>query len=70
MTTVYGVTQYGARLQILGELKDLGSFPDEHIIAARNYLTEKTLSSLEQMFTSARQIQVGGILKLVSFWFK
>ncbi|ELU15709.1 hypothetical protein CAPTEDRAFT_156688 [Capitella teleta] len=57
MTTVYGVTIYGARKQIQGQLEDLETFPQEHVSAAKNYLTAKTLSSLEQMFTSARQIQ-------------
>lgn len=58
MTTVYGVTPYGARLQIEGQLKDLEEFPQDQVNVAKHYLTEKTFLSLEKMFTSARQIQV------------
>lgn len=56
MTTVYGVTAYGARLQIKKQLKNIG-FPSEMLGQASNYLTKKTFDSLSEMFTSAREIQ-------------
>lgn len=56
MTTVYGVTMYGAKLQIKRQL-GYKEFPDEHIISASRYLAEKTFQCLNNLFTSARQIQ-------------
>lgn len=56
MTTVYGVTAYGARLQIKKQLKNIG-FPSESLGLASSYLTRKTFDSLSEMFTSAREIQ-------------
>ncbi|XP_015177873.1 PREDICTED: DNA-directed RNA polymerase, mitochondrial [Polistes dominula] len=57
MTTVYGVTKYGARLQIMKQMKDLENFPLEHCWEASTYLTYKTFDSLRTMFESARTIQ-------------
>ncbi|XP_072382845.1 DNA-directed RNA polymerase, mitochondrial [Diabrotica undecimpunctata] len=57
MTTVYGVTRYGARLQIARQLKDIDQFPKEHVWAASSYLTGRTFDSLRTMFTSTREIQ-------------
>ncbi|XP_063699964.1 DNA-directed RNA polymerase, mitochondrial isoform X2 [Culicoides brevitarsis] len=57
MTTVYGVTRFGARLQIAKRLKEIDDFPQEHVWEASNYLTTKTLESLREMFTSAKEIQ-------------
>uniref|UniRef100_W8B9K7 DNA-directed RNA polymerase n=2 Tax=Ceratitis capitata TaxID=7213 RepID=W8B9K7_CERCA len=57
MTTVYGVTRYGARLQIARQLKDIESFPKEWVWPASTYLTAKTFESLREMFTSTREIQ-------------
>lgn len=57
MTTVYGVTRYGARLQIARQLKDIECFPKEWIWPASTYLTSKTFESLREMFTSTREIQ-------------
>lgn len=56
MTTVYGVTPYGARLQIKKQLKNI-DFPSNILAEASNYLTRKTFDSLSEMFTSAREIQ-------------
>lgn len=56
MTTVYGVTAYGARLQIKKQLKNI-DFPSDSIVQASNYLTRKTFDSLSEMFSSAREIQ-------------
>lgn len=57
MTTVYGVTRYGARLQIARQLKDIESFPNEWVWPASTYLTTKTFESLREMFTSTKEIQ-------------
>lgn len=39
MTTVYGVTRYGAKLQIAKQLKDINDFPKDYIWLASSYLT-------------------------------
>ncbi|CAK1555600.1 unnamed protein product [Leptosia nina] len=57
MTTVYGVTRFGARLQIAKQLKDIDEFPKEHVWACSLYLTSKTFDSLKAMFTSTKLIQ-------------
>jgi DNA-directed RNA polymerase len=57
MTTVYGVTRYGARLQIAKQLKDIDEFPKEWVWPASSYLTGKTFDSLREMFTSTKEIQ-------------
>ncbi|CDW58308.1 DNA directed RNA polymerase, mitochondrial [Trichuris trichiura] len=57
MTTVYGVTRYGARHQISRQLKLLTDFPKELEFEASKYLMQKTFESLGQMFSSARAIQ-------------
>ncbi|XP_055836437.1 DNA-directed RNA polymerase, mitochondrial [Episyrphus balteatus] len=57
MTTVYGVTRYGARLQIARQLKDIDNFPKEWVWPASTYLTTKTFESLREMFTSTKEIQ-------------
>ena len=57
MTTVYGVTRYGARLQIARQLKDRG-MPDAKVKDASSYLADNTFLCLQQMFASAKQIQV------------
>lgn len=57
MTTVYGVTRFGARTQIARQLKDIDNFPKEWVWPASSYLTNKTFESLREMFTSTREIQ-------------
>ncbi|XP_043484599.1 DNA-directed RNA polymerase, mitochondrial [Leptopilina heterotoma] len=57
MTTVYGVTRFGAKSQIMKQLKDLENFPQNEIRAASSYLVEQSFRSLRTMFTSAREIQ-------------
>ncbi|XP_071545761.1 DNA-directed RNA polymerase, mitochondrial [Panulirus ornatus] len=57
MTTVYGVTRYGARLQIEKQLKALDNFPPEQRWAASHYLVNKTFFCLEKMFTATKEIQ-------------
>lgn len=57
MTTVYGVTKYGARLQIMKQLKDVENFPQEWAWAASAYLANKTFESIREMFNSTKEIQ-------------
>lgn len=57
MTTVYGVTRYGAKYQILRQLRDIPEFPKEFVWPASSYLTEKTFLCLQQMFTATKEIQ-------------
>lgn len=57
MTTVYGVTRFGARLQIAKQLKDIDDFPKEHVWHASTYLVAKTFASLREMFSSTKEIQ-------------
>lgn len=57
MTTVYGVTYYGARLQIGRQLKYIDEFPQDRVAHAATYLTQNTFNSLRAMFTSAKEIQ-------------
>lgn len=57
MTTVYGVTKYGAKLQIAKQLKALDNFPSRKVQAGALYLTERTFDSLNEMFTSSQAIQ-------------
>ncbi|PSN42978.1 hypothetical protein C0J52_13214 [Blattella germanica] len=57
MTTVYGVTRYGARLQIARQLKDIENFPKEYVWQGSTYLVGKTFESLQEMFTSTKEIQ-------------
>lgn len=68
MTTVYGVTKYGARQQIRGQLEGIEDFPQKHTWDASFYLTDKTFKCLQQMFTSTKDIQDWFVLsaKLVS----
>ena len=58
MTTVYGVTPFGARQQIRRQLDDIDEFPKEHSLKAAAYLADKTFTCLQEMFTSTKQIQV------------
>lgn len=59
MTSVYGVTKYGARSQIDNQLRNhIDDFPTELIFAGRSYLAEKTFESLHGMFTTNKAIQV------------
>lgn len=56
MTTVYGVTAYGAKLQIKKQLKNIG-FDSASLDQASLYLTKKTFESLSEKFKAAREIQ-------------
>uniref|UniRef100_A0A183AYT0 DNA-directed RNA polymerase n=1 Tax=Echinostoma caproni TaxID=27848 RepID=A0A183AYT0_9TREM len=58
MTTVYGVTLYGASEQIRKQLRDLDDFPGrEWIGPAGAYLARSTLNSIGCIFTSSAEIQ-------------
>ncbi|GAV03671.1 hypothetical protein RvY_14063-3 [Ramazzottius varieornatus] len=57
MTIVYGVTRYGAKAQIQGQLADLKDFPHNKTWPAAAYLAAKTFDSIGQMFTATRRIQ-------------
>ncbi len=62
MTTVYGVTRYGAKLQIARQLRDRRGFPLEAVEEASVYLARKTFESLNEMF---RASQVGCVTALI-----
>lgn len=57
MTFVYGVTRYGARLQIVKRLRDIDEFPAESAWSASTYLALKIFASIQEMFTATRTIQ-------------
>ena len=57
MTTVYGVTKYGARLQIEKQLKAIDEFPQHLTGAGSAYLAELTFESLNDMFEASQNIQ-------------
>ena len=57
MTTVYGVTKYGAKLQIARQLEDLEDFPQNEREAASKYLANLTFESLNEMFYASQEIQ-------------
>ncbi|KAI6215099.1 DNA-directed RNA polymerase [Aphelenchoides besseyi] len=52
MTTVYGVTNYGAKLQIKKQLK-ARNISNEKLMAFSDYLASKTLGSLSEAFESS-----------------
>lgn len=56
MTTVYGVTRYGARQQIARQLIAKG-YNEREVWMAAQYLTAKTFESIGQMFNKSRVIQ-------------
>ncbi|PAV56199.1 hypothetical protein WR25_09515 [Diploscapter pachys] len=56
MTTVYGVTMYGAVLQIKRQLKAL-DIDNEHTGLFATYLAKKTFASLNDVFTSSMQLK-------------
>ena len=57
MTTVYGVTKYGARLQIEKQLKAIDEFPQHLTGPGSAYLAELTFESLNDMFEASQNIQ-------------
>ena len=66
MTSVYGVTRYGARAQIDNQLRhNIDNFPLELVYDARAYLAKKTFECLYIMFTTNKAIQVCGVQSLM-----
>lgn len=57
MTNVYGVTNYGARLQFEKVLKDQDNFPQEKMKECSNYLASTVFSTIEDLFTCSKEIQ-------------
>ena len=57
MTTVYGVTMYGAKAQVRKQLSELDVEPKQ-LTDMTNYLTVNTFKCLKDLFSSARTIQV------------
>lgn len=57
MTYVYGVTPYGAKLQIHKQLKEYGDLSQLETWACSAYLTKKTFKSIATMFKATQNIQ-------------
>jgi len=57
MTNVYGVTNYGAKLQFKKVLSDVDSFPKERLNSCSNYLVRNVFNSIEDLFTCSKEIQ-------------
>ena len=57
MTTVYGVTLYGAQLQVAKQLREFEDFPPELVREGSTSLARLTLSSIGKIFTSSVKIQ-------------
>lgn len=57
MTYVYGVTVYGAKLQIHKQLKEFEDLPPSAIWSCSLYLTRKTFKSIATMFEATQNIQ-------------
>ncbi|KAK9474234.1 uncharacterized protein V1510DRAFT_412798 [Dipodascopsis tothii] len=57
MTNVYGVTFIGARLQIMGQLKDRGDVPADMVWQAGSYLTRYVFDVIRGLFSGAHEIQ-------------
>lgn len=56
MTSVYGVTFIGARMQIVNAMKDRETLTDDEIWAGAHYVTVHTFAALREMFLGAREI--------------
>uniref|UniRef100_A0A0N5B2F0 DNA-directed RNA polymerase n=1 Tax=Strongyloides papillosus TaxID=174720 RepID=A0A0N5B2F0_STREA len=56
MTTVYGVTEYGAVLQIAKQLRNMHINPD-NVGPLANYLKNKTLTSLSEAFSTSMALK-------------
>ncbi|XP_025031948.1 DNA-directed RNA polymerase, mitochondrial, partial [Python bivittatus] len=57
MTVVYGVTQFGGRLQIEKQLREIDNFPKADVWEAALYLVRLVFKSLTEMFSGSREIQ-------------
>ncbi|XP_069106002.1 DNA-directed RNA polymerase, mitochondrial-like [Argopecten irradians] len=57
MTSVYGVTHFGARLQVQQVLKEIPGFPEEHLKEISAYIVDTIMSNLKKKFQTAGIIQ-------------
>lgn len=57
MTSVYGVTFIGAKDQILRQLRERTSLPEEDLVPASVYLAKITMKVLEHFFEGAQRIK-------------
>lgn len=59
MTTVYGVTPYGASIQVRNRIKEKhpDAYTDEQTSHISRYITPKIFDALRNMFSGAREIQ-------------
>ena len=57
MTTVYGVTKFGAKAQIGKQLVNQDGFDSSDVGPGSMYLANKTFESLNELFESSQTIQ-------------
>jgi DNA-directed RNA polymerase, mitochondrial len=57
MTTVYGVTFYGANAQIADKMQDAGLVPEDKIAVCSRYVATLVFKSLGRIFDRAKSIQ-------------
>ena len=57
MTSVYGVTPSGARMQILDVLKDMKLVEDKNLMPAAKYISEKIREALCSLFVNSKKLQ-------------
>ena len=57
MTNVYGVTNYGARLQFRKVLQDIDGFEKDKVNACSSYLVKTVFASIGDLFTCSKEIQ-------------
>jgi DNA-directed RNA polymerase len=57
MTTVYGVTIYGARIQVENRLKEIPQMPRDKMFNCSFYLAKTTFACLAERFTTTKEIQ-------------
>ena len=70
MTTVYGVTAYGAKLQVAKQLMKLSVYNNDKSLSLRHgfYIANKIFDSINELFSNAEKIQdwLGLSSKLIS----
>ena len=54
MTNVYGVTNYGAKLQFKKVLQDIDEFPKDKLSISTIYLARTVFSTIEDLFTCSK----------------
>jgi len=66
MTTVYGVTYYGAKKQIRKQLKEIMNVSDRDLNEASTYIASLTLDAVKDIFGQAHEIKswLKGIAKI------